>query len=447
MYFGIIADDLTGAADTGIQFAKQNFYTILLPFGLENALFHSYDVISQAGTTGSIEDPHYLRETQVIAVSTNSRGMQAEQAYDTVRNATEHLKRIHSQIIYKKIDSTLRGNLGIEIEAVLDISGNDFAILAPAFPAYNRTTIGGIHFVNGKPLSQIEVASDLVRPVGESNIPVLIRAQTRLKVGHITLEEVCRGSESLKRSIFEHLNNGEKIIVFDAVTNADLSNIAEAGMSMPSFPLMVGSAGLAVHLSKFLTQREHIKGHPPIYRMGHEGVVIVISGSLSAVTSRQLDTVRETRRGKIISVDIRKLIEDCESGSKRLSEIVSEIMLSMKTNRVAGIQSINTGIHDGRGMEFSKQVVEYLGRVALQIVNNYSQTVRGMILSGGDTALAVFEYLKISRVRLINEILPGVPYGRVMDGKFTGLTIVTKAGSFGDESTLVKCIDFLIGVR
>jgi uncharacterized protein YgbK (DUF1537 family) len=70
-----------------------------------------------------------------------------------------------------------------------------------------------------------------------------------------------------------------------------------------------------------------------------------------------------------------------------------------------------------------------------------------MILSGGDTALAVFEYLKISRVRLINEILPGVPYGRVMDGKFTGLTIVTKAGSFGDESTLVKCIDFLIGVR
>jgi D-threonate/D-erythronate kinase len=143
MYFGIIADDLTGAADTGIQFAKQNFYTILLPFGLENALFHSHDVISQAETTGSIEDPHYLRETHVIAISTNSRGMQAEQAYDTVRNATEHLKGLHSQIIYKKIDSTLRGNLGIEIEAVLDITGNDLAILAPTFPAYNRTTIGG----------------------------------------------------------------------------------------------------------------------------------------------------------------------------------------------------------------------------------------------------------------------------------------------------------------
>lgn len=173
----------------------------------------------------------------------------------------------------------------------------------------------------------------------------------------------------------------------------------------------------------------------------------MISGSLSAVTSRQLDAVREIRRGKIVSVDIRKLIDNCESGSKRLSEIVSDITLAIKTNRVVGIQSINTSIHDGRGMEFSKQVVGYLGRIALQIVNNCPQKIRGMILSGGDTALAVFEYLKISHVRLINEILPGVPYGQVMDGNFAGLTIVTKAGSFGDENALVKCIDFLIGVR
>ena len=67
-----------------------------------------------------------------------------------------------------------------------------------------------------------------------------------------------------------------------------------------------------------------------------------------------------------------------------------------------------------------------------------------MILSGGDTALAVFEHLGISQVRLIDEILPGIPYGQVIDGELAGMIIVTKAGAFGDENALVKCIDFLI---
>jgi uncharacterized protein YgbK (DUF1537 family) len=460
---GIIADDLTGAADTGIQFAKRDFYTILLPFGLKDA-----------------ETERYLHKAQIVALNTGTRGMQAELAYDKVRKATDLLMRmLHPQSIYKKVDSTLRGNVGAEIEAVMDATGNEPAILAPAFPDCNRTTEGGIHFVNGQPLSQTEVASDPVNPVDESHVPTLIRAQTRLKVGHIHLEEVRHDSKSLQRSISRHVKDGEKIIVLDAVTDDDLSNIAEAGISMSSPPLMVGSAGLADQLSRLLkgfdtaspTQRKRREHADRLSRSSRvtisaisttstiqksEGVIIIISGSLSAVTSEQLDEIRRTGKGKIIPVEVHRLIEDQEAGSslssnelkEQESKIVSEIISATEENKVVGVQSVRGAHCDeqniGKRHDMPLQVVEYLGRIAFQVARNCPQPIRGLIITGGDTALAVFKHLGISQVRLMDEILPGVPYGQIADGKFAGLTLVTKAGAFGDESALVKCIDFLL---
>ena len=503
MRLGIIADDLTGAADTGIQFAKRSFRTTLLPFSLE-----------------SIGPLCCLHEAQIVALNTDTRGMQAELAYDTVRNAAALLMQtLHPQSVYKKIDSTLRGNVGAEIKAVLDATGSKIAILAPAFPAYNRTTKEGIHFVDGQPLSRTEAASDPVSPVDESHIPTLIRAQTGLKVGHIGLKEVRRGPVSLQHSIAQHIGAGEKIIVFDAVTDDDLGNIAEAGTSeyhmlpaceMPSPPLMVGSAGLANQLSRLSfssievgpnaegLKSPFVKGdlggfsememcapeippNPPLRKGGTEvslrkggtelsvpesahegndesttcyqlvkGVIVLISGSLSAVTSRQLDEVRRTGKGKIIPVDVHRVVGDHKAGSKRRSEIVSEVISAAEASKVIGVQSVKRHRCDGRNIEFGRRqdspklVVKCLGRIALQVVKDCPQTIRGMILTGGDTALAVFKHLGISQVRLVDEILPGIPYGHVADGEFVGLAVVTKAGAFGDANALVKCVDFLV---
>ncbi len=206
----IIADDLTGAADTGVQFAKRDLYTVLLPVGMKAAEAH-------------------LHDAQVVALNTASRGMEAKQAYDVVRDATELLvQKLHPQMIYKKVDSTLRGNVGSEIEAVMDATESEFALLAPAFPANGRTTSGGVHFVRGQPLAHTEAASDPVHPVNESHIPTLIQSQTALKAGHIGLEMVRSSVRSLQRAILDHVKDGEKIIVFDAVADGDLNTIAEA---------------------------------------------------------------------------------------------------------------------------------------------------------------------------------------------------------------------------
>jgi uncharacterized protein YgbK (DUF1537 family) len=418
----IIADDLTGAADTGIQFAKRGFYTLLLPFCMKDA-----------------EASHQLHEAQVLAFNTSSRGMAAESAYSAVRNPAVFLKKLHPGSIYKKIDSTLRGNLGIEIEAVMDAVGSKVTILAPAFPDCNRTTVDGVHLVNGRPLSETEAASDPVSPVRESHIPTLIRAQTKLKVGHIELEEIRFGVTSLQRSILQHVKDGEKIIVFDAFTNCDLKNIAKTSISLPFLPLMVGSAGLADQVSKLLTPSEHAASI--IDKKNSEGVIIVISGSLSAVTSRQLDEVRRTGRGKIVRVGIHKLVEDPAVGLQRETEIVSELVSEAEVGGVIGIQSVTEGRCEAKDMPLL--VVEYLGRVTLRVVRECPHPTKGLILTGGDTALAVFKHLGIFRVRLIDEILPGIPCGQVMDGEFAGLPIITKAGAFGDESALVDCVNFM----
>ncbi len=424
----IIADDLTGAADTGIQFAKRGLSTILIPFSMENV--------------GSACDP---RNVQVVALNTDTRRISPEQAYDKVKAAASILKGQHN--IYKKIDSTLRGNIGAEIEAVMDATGIELAILAPAFPACGRTTVNGIHLVNGQPLSQTEVASDPVTPVDESHIPSLIRGQTCLKRGQIDLKDVRRGHISLRRTLLQHAKSGEKIIIFDAETDDDLSKIAEASMSISPPPLMVGSAGLANQISRILKRREHTENRIITHEIKHDGAIIIVSGSLSTVTRKQLGVVRETGKGEIISVDIGKIIDVEDMDSKRENEIISKIISSMNATGVAGVQSsgtYQTAPEYANEDNLPRLIVDCLGKLAAKIVRRYPQTIRGLILTGGDTALAVFKHLGISCVRLVDEILPGIPYGQVMGDEFAGLAVVTKAGAFGDESALVECIDFLM---
>ena len=134
----VIADDMTGAADTGVQFCPyfQNVYLI------------SHDGIP-AEFTGSSPD--------VLAVHTDSRASEAESARNSVRQAASRLKRFAPRIVYKKTDSCMRGNMGAEIDAVLEEMGFDLSFIAPAFPKMGRTTEKGVHYVNGIPVSQTEM--------------------------------------------------------------------------------------------------------------------------------------------------------------------------------------------------------------------------------------------------------------------------------------------------
>src|SRR5579884_4019048 len=132
----IIADDLTGAADAAAPFA------------------------SAGRATYVAVDHDDLPDCDVLSLSTASRHFSAEQAYDAAYAATVRVAQ--SRWLFKKIDSTLRGQLSAELSAVMAASRRARALIAPAFPAQSRTTVGGRQFVRGQALEETPFAHDVL---------------------------------------------------------------------------------------------------------------------------------------------------------------------------------------------------------------------------------------------------------------------------------------------
>lgn len=146
----IIADDLSSATDCGAQVVRSGL-SVVVPLG-------GYSLPAQA------------RATQVISVDTDSRSLSPDRAYDKVRAAAQQLVTEGWTHFYKSVDSTLRGNLGAEIEAVLEVVKPDCAIIAPAFPKYGRTTVDGVQYLHDRPLHETEFGTDPTTPVIDADI-------------------------------------------------------------------------------------------------------------------------------------------------------------------------------------------------------------------------------------------------------------------------------------
>jgi len=160
---GIIADDLTGAMDSSGYFASRGLSTVV------------------------ILDPNFSSSADVVVINTNSRADDSSIASEKVRQAARNLA---GRLVYKKIDSTLRGNLGAELEAVIKELACEKAIVAPAFPAVDRTTVDGILLVGGVKVTETQFAHDPISPVGESHIPTLLEKTTGHRIGHIAVQDI-----------------------------------------------------------------------------------------------------------------------------------------------------------------------------------------------------------------------------------------------------------------
>ena len=225
MTIGVIADDLTGANDTAIQFAKYGLKTLVL-------------IDFESG-------PQPKGDWDVIVIDTCSRLDTAKTAYEKARMATRFLRESGAQLFYKKIDSTLRGNIGSELDAVMDELNVNLSFMVPAFPATGRTTLGGYQLVNGRLLENTEVAHDPLSPVKESHVPTLIGRQTGRRIAQVELDKVRSPLIDLSNVIAELRTHGFEIIVFDAVTLEDLGRIASIQSYNDDLKVVCGPGGFA----------------------------------------------------------------------------------------------------------------------------------------------------------------------------------------------------------
>lgn len=396
--FGIIADDLTGAMDTGVQFSRIGLRTILY-LGL-----------------ASVNDAH------VVVLDTESREDPPKVAYEKVRAAARLLK---GRVIYKKVDSTLRGNIGYELDGVMDELSLRRALVTPAFPANSRTTFAGQQLVNGLPLCESHFSKDPLCPTTD-HIPTLLEAQSVRSVGHIALDIVDQGTAALKEEIERR---EDELLVIDAVKDAHLLSIATVAARLGTSCLICGSAGLARALPLgFGFERQ--KGLFPDQPRAEP--VLVIAGSCHQVTLRQIDTAVTHLGAALIEIDLHRIEATRDQALAEANRFLSD-----------GKDVIITTILESYLPERSQAIAIGLGNLAAEIAQG--ESLSGLVLTGGSTAFSTCRALGVVTIELREEVAPGIPAGTVLEGERKGIKLVTKAGGFGEDDALLRAIKHLRG--
>ncbi|EGR8108156.1 4-hydroxythreonine-4-phosphate dehydrogenase PdxA [Salmonella enterica] len=357
----VIADDFTGSNDTGVQLAKKGART---------------EVMLSASQKPS-------RRADVLVINTESRAMPADQAASAVYAAlSPWCETSPAPLVYKKIDSTFRGNIGAEVTAAMRASQRKLAVIAAAIPAAGRTTLEGKCLVNGVPLLETEFASDPKTPIVSSRIAEIVALQSEIPVYEVFLQDVRRGG--LSALLTSYAAEGEGIIVVDAVEERDLTLIAQAACEQPSMPLLVGAAGLAnaLPVELFMQDRQRLP-------------VLVVAGSMSEATRRQVDNALCRGRAEVVDIDAARMVSD--SAEQEIASVVEQAcaLLSqhrhtiLRTSRRAEDRQLIDALCEKSAMsrqQLGERLSQRLGVVTLNIIEQ--ARIGGLFLTGGDIATA-----------------------------------------------------------
>ncbi|MDF2814866.1 MAG: hypothetical protein K0Q81_1066 [Paenibacillus sp.] len=420
-HMAIIADDLTGASDSGVQFARKGLDTQVV-FDLKHF-------------STDIQDIH------TVVLDTDSRSVPSQTAFEKALQAAIVVHKAGFKHVYKKMDSTLRGNLGSELDAVLDTIQVDFAVVAPAFPKIGRTTSNGVHYLNGVPIDQTEIARDPKSPVKESDLVKLFTSQSKRKVGLIPLDILHAGKEQVINKIEALLQDHMEIIVFDAMMEEDMQQIAEIIAGSDYRVLWAGSAGLADYLPAALSFP--VSNSKPQALPVSNKPVLLVAGSISKVTRNQVSIYNEDPLVRAVELDTVKMITSDEGSIQETERCRNELLAAIAAGSDASLyassspEQVQSSKDAGavRGIdptEVSNRIANILGEIASGLIQQVE--LQGVILTGGDTAKAVCRHLGVSGIQLIREIEPGIPLGKLVGN--TSLWVVTKAGAFGNDNSL-----------
>jgi uncharacterized protein YgbK (DUF1537 family) len=254
-------------------------------------------------------------------------------------------------------------------------------------------------------------------------------------VGSVELSVVRSGPDALDEAL---RTRPEQVLVLDAVTDADLHSIAWAVVRGP-VRLACGSAGLANALAEVLRGTDEESAQPLCSRLLVDrpaGPVLVVAASRNPVTSRQLSCATQNGSLVPVQVNVSALAADPERESLRLRAL-AEACLSEGRN--IALTATDTVYFPDLGQELNRS----LGLVTRSLAGE--RPLAGLVLTGGDTALAVCGALEAHTLSLIGEVAPGIPLAFVADGPHRGLSLVTKAGGFGRPGAIAEAIRFLQG--
>lgn len=423
----VLADDLTGSADAA------NYFNV---------------GVSRVRVTFPTSKPwDFDLGAEIIQVyDAESRIMQPEDALRKICLATQEIYGHYADaLVYKKMDSTLRGNIGAEIEGALRGLERRVAIVAPSFPANHRTVVDGQLYVNHIPVDKTPFAQDPVHPIQDSRVGEQIRHTSGLLIRELTLQTIRTSSVTIGDFISNVIEEAESVgqravVIADAETEDDLTRIAKA-VAWRRDVLPCGSAGLAkalasVWLSEHTPARASAKPMTTSAAQTSANRVMVLVGSANVTSHQQAQMLEESPAVDSIVIDSKALVDstlrDDELDRVRTRIKGSEaptVLIVMSTERV-----------DPKLIQIPlvTDMAKTVGPILVEWLHHENARV-AVVATGGDTALALCNELEVSSIWPEGELFPGVPWSTVEyeRGKFA---LVSKAGGFGSSTVLQDAV-------
>lgn len=412
----IIADDLTGALDTGVQFTKKN---------MSVAVTQNLD----------LDFEKEFSDRDVVVIDTESRHISKEEAKEKVKAIISKFSKDKIEFFYKKVDSTLRGNIGSEIEGFVESIGINEVSFIPAFPSGKRIVKNGILYVDGIKLENTQFAHDILNPINNSYIPEIIKRQSKLEVEKADINNL-----ELKKS------QNSKIYLFDSENNNDMEIIGAELFKRKLLNYTVGNAGFAEVLASYINTEDKEEEI-----LIEDKRIFFVCGSVNIVSLEQCKVAEEIgflskslKFDNIISenyISSNKYVEDKRFISDKF-KISEKVLLKTSDSDKVIENALNfSKLHNIPIEKLTKIIADNTGRLVTNIIKENG--VRNLIVFGGDTLIGILKNIECEYIIPIKEILPGVVFTKVVLKNKSFINVITKAGGFGEKNLITKVDIFL----
>lgn len=416
MTLAILADDLTGACDSAVAFARRGLGT--------RVLLSPRPVVVGPGD-----------RVDVVAVDADTRQVSRRLAVARTTVAARALRTPDATRLFKKVDSTLRGHVGPELLACMRAWDAPLALLCPAFPATGRWVQGGEIFVDRR--------GSLGKVAALAGLPLDRRT------GHLGLATLRAGVDAVQEALTALARAGTRVVVADADTPGHLTALVQAAMHHPEPVLLAGAGGLAAALADWLVTSEAASGASaslteavgrpmvPAPVAEDDGPPwLVVAGSQTEVTHHQI--VELARAGaEILELDVDELLARpsvAAAAGRRVAVLLREDV----TPVVRLVVPPGTDGQHSRGPRLDERAARALARACRTATER--ATPGGLFLTGGSTARACLLALGVSGLRLEREPLPGIAAGVALGGAWDGRPVITKAGGFGAPDAIRRLV-------
>jgi uncharacterized protein YgbK (DUF1537 family) len=411
----VLADDLTGATDTVVQFRDAGWPAYLLLSGLPPA-----EVLDRA-------------DGLAVSRSLDTRALPHERAERATREAVLQQLGAGADRIYLKIDSTMRGSVGGQVRGALQAWSRHHAgaivVLCPAYPPMGRVVRDGHVYVNEVPLHHSPAGRDPVTPVHTSAMTDLVPGAVHVGAGG--------DAPALANRLRRAAPDGG-IVVVDAADEQDLRRLAEAAELLDESAVWAGSAGLARHLARVWHPGASVAAPSEVAFVGPGRVVVCIS-SLNTVSLEQARHLAAAFGADLARHELAVAELPHAPGVQGGPESVT----ALRDARVVLLQPDPRRAEHADRTEAARSVALGLATVVARILEDGD--VAGLVLVGGDGAEATLQLLGAQALEMRGQLSEGVPLARIVGGSADGLTVVTKAGGFGTTTTMTDAVSAMLG--